>query len=74
MCSYSVLYIHTYHLHVAKNVWNSHHLGIFCRERDTVSRFFESLQRAKIKIRCCTVLQVLQLLAGVSVVRLLYTL
>ena len=55
-------------MRVAKNAWNSHHFGqFFRRERDAVSRFFE---RAKVKkIRCCTVLQVLQCLDGISVVR-----
>ena len=48
--------------------WNSHHFGQFFRlGRDAVSRFFESLQRTKVKIRCCTVLRVLQWLAGVYV-------
>ena len=58
MCSYNAPYIHMYPMHVVKNAWNSHHFGqFFRRERDdAVSRFFESLQRAKVKlkIRCIT--------------------
>ena len=44
-------------MHVSKNAWNSYHFGQFFHPgRDAVSRFFESLQRTKVKIRCCTVL------------------
>ena len=60
-------------MRVSKNAWNSHNFGQFFRRgRDAVSRFFESLQRTKIKIRCCTVLRVLQWLAGVYVERFYY--
>ena len=45
MCSYSVPYIHTYPMHVAKNAWNSHHLGCFFRlERRSKQIFQESPQ------------------------------
>ena len=45
-----------------------HHFGqLFRRGRDAVSRFFESLQRAEVKIRCCKVIRVLQRLPGVYV-------
>ena len=48
-------------------------LGSFFRlGRDAVSRFYASLQRTKVKICCCTVLQVLQWLAGVCVERFYY--
>ena len=40
---------------------------VFRRGRGVVSRFFDSLQRTKEKIRCCSVLRVLQWLAGVYV-------
>ena len=59
-------------MRVAKNACNSHHLSRFFVLRETQLASFSSLQRAKIKIRCCTVLQVQQLLAGVSVVRFYY--
>ena len=73
MRSYSAQYFHTYPMRVLKNTWNSHHFGpFFHRGRDTVSSFFESLQRTKVKIRCCTVLQVLQWLAGVYVEHFYY--
>ena len=53
-----------YPMRVSKNPWNSHHFGQFFRRgRDAVDRFFESLQRTKVKIRCCKVIQVLLLLA-----------
>ena len=46
---------------------------VFRRERDALSRFFESLQRTKVKIRCCTILQVhVQWLAGVCMVCFYY--
>ena len=61
-------------MHVSINAWNSHlFMGQFFRRgRDAVIRFFESLQRTKVKIRYCTVLRVLQWLTGVYVERFYY--
>ena len=60
-------------MHISKNAWNSHHFGQFFRRgREAVSMFFESLQRIKVKIHCCTVLRVLQWLVGVYVERFYY--
>ena len=43
--------------------------AVFHHGKDAVSRFFDSLQRTKVTICCCTVLRVLQWLAGVYVER-----
>ena len=77
METYHVLLYHAVHSHIphacCEECLEFTPFGQFFRlERDAVSRFFKSLQIAKIKICSCTALQLLQWLAGISVVRFYY--